>query len=58
MSAKFVLRTFRNVVFRDRPYFAHLTVTHRGNCHRGFRRARGGRLEELDAVDYSLFKRD
>jgi MoaA/NifB/PqqE/SkfB family radical SAM enzyme/SAM-dependent methyltransferase len=48
MSAKFVLRTFRNVVFRDRPYFAHLAVTHRGNRRRGRRRARGGRLEELD----------
>ncbi len=48
MSAKFVLRTFRNVVFRDRPYFAHLTVTHRGDRRRRSRRARGGRLEELD----------
>ncbi|MEE8638770.1 MAG: methyltransferase domain-containing protein, partial [bacterium] len=48
MSAKFVLRTFRNVVFRDRPYFAHLTVTHGGNRRRGLRRAEGGRLEELD----------
>ncbi|UCH78303.1 MAG: methyltransferase domain-containing protein [Candidatus Coatesbacteria bacterium] len=48
MSAKFALRTFRNVVFRNRPYFAHLTVTHGGD-RRGFRAARGGRPEELDA---------
>jgi MoaA/NifB/PqqE/SkfB family radical SAM enzyme/SAM-dependent methyltransferase len=31
MPVKFALRTFRNVVFRDRPYFAHLTVTHGGD---------------------------
>jgi len=30
MTAKFVLRTFRNVVFRDHPYFAHPTVARRG----------------------------
>ncbi len=52
MSAKFVLRTFRNVVFRDRPYFAHLTVTHRGDgrrrLRRGPRRGRGARPDELD----------
>lgn len=47
MTAKFVLRTFRNVVFRDRPYFAHLTATH-GNGRRGVRRDAAGRPEEMD----------
>ncbi len=49
MSAKFVLRTFRNVVFRDRPYFAHLTVTRGGDGRPGRRgRRRGRRPDELD----------
>jgi MoaA/NifB/PqqE/SkfB family radical SAM enzyme/SAM-dependent methyltransferase len=46
MSAKFVLRTLRNVVSRDRPYFAHLTVT-RGDDGRRGRRGRR-RSDELD----------
>lgn len=48
MPVKFALRTFRNVVFRDRPYFAHLTVTHGGDRRRGLRNAAGGRPEEMD----------
>ncbi|NIT36051.1 MAG: radical SAM protein [candidate division Zixibacteria bacterium] len=48
MSAKFVLRTFRNVVFRDRPYFAHLALTHRCNLRCRFCRARDEQFEELD----------
>jgi MoaA/NifB/PqqE/SkfB family radical SAM enzyme/SAM-dependent methyltransferase len=50
MSAKFVLRTFRNVVFRDRPYFTHLTVTRGGGRRRGLRRDPGGRPEEMDTA--------
>lgn len=38
MSPKFWLRTCRNLLFRTRPYFAHLALTHRCNlrcrfCH-------------------------
>ncbi len=35
MSPKFWVRTFRNMVFRTRPYFAHLAITHVCNlkCH-------------------------
>jgi hypothetical protein len=38
MNAKFFRRTLRSLVFRDRPYFAHLALTHRCNlrcrfCH-------------------------
>jgi MoaA/NifB/PqqE/SkfB family radical SAM enzyme/SAM-dependent methyltransferase len=46
MSAKFVLRTLRNVALRDRPYFAHLTVTRGDDGGRAFRRWR--RSDELD----------
>lgn len=48
MSGKFVLRTLRNVMFRDRPYFAHLTVTRGGDGRLGSRRGRRDRPEELD----------
>ena|GEM_PF-1148985 len=48
MTAKFVLRTFRNVAFRDHPYFAHLTVTRADDGRRGFRRGRRRRPDELD----------
>ena len=35
MSPKFWFRTSRNLLFRTRPYFAHLALTHRCNlrCH-------------------------
>ena len=35
MSPKFWFRTFRNLAVRNRPYFAHLALTHRCNlrCH-------------------------
>ena len=38
MTKKIVIRTLRNLVFRKRPYFAHLALTHRCNllctfCH-------------------------
>jgi MoaA/NifB/PqqE/SkfB family radical SAM enzyme/SAM-dependent methyltransferase len=48
MSAKFVLRTLRNVALRDRPYFAHLTVTRGDDGRRAFRRRGRRRSDELD----------
>jgi hypothetical protein len=38
MTGKFLRRTFRNVILSNRPYFAHLAITHRCNlrcrfCH-------------------------
>ena len=48
MTAKFVLRTFRNVVFRDHPYFAHLAVSDGDGGIPGPRRDAGERPEEMD----------
>lgn len=48
MSAKFVLRTLRNVVFRNHPYFAHLALTHRCNLRCRFCHIRDSVFEELD----------
>jgi MoaA/NifB/PqqE/SkfB family radical SAM enzyme/SAM-dependent methyltransferase len=48
MTAKFVLRTFRNVAFRDHPYFAHLTVTRGDGRPRAQSADPGERPEEMD----------
>jgi MoaA/NifB/PqqE/SkfB family radical SAM enzyme len=48
MSAKFWRRTLRNVVFRRRPYFAHLSVTHRCNLRCHFCQIPLERIDELD----------
>lgn len=36
MSAKFYWRTLRNLLFRNRPYFAHLAITHVCNLRCSF----------------------
>ena len=48
MSTKFVMRTFRNVFFRDHPYFAHLALTHRCNLRCRFCHIQETRFDELD----------
>ncbi len=50
MSRKFLLRTFRNVAFRKRPYFAHLALTHNCNLRCHFCHIREARLAELDTA--------
>jgi MoaA/NifB/PqqE/SkfB family radical SAM enzyme len=47
MSPKFALRTMRNIVFRDHPYFAHLALTHRCNLRCRFCRIQEERFAEL-----------
>lgn len=48
MSGKFIRRTLRNVVFRDRPYFAHLALTHRCNLRCRFCHIQEEKFDELD----------
>jgi MoaA/NifB/PqqE/SkfB family radical SAM enzyme len=48
MSAKTVFRTFRNVIFRNRPYFAHLALTHRCNLKCTFCQIPEERVKEFD----------
>ena len=50
MSPKFLYRTARNVVFRSRPYFAHLAFTHRCNLRCRFCHIQEEKMEELDAA--------
>ncbi len=50
MSGKFLLRTFRNVAFRRRPYFAHLALTHHCNLRCHFCHIRESQLAELDVA--------
>ncbi len=50
MSGKFLLRTFRNVALRKRPYFAHLALTHHCNLRCHFCHIRESRLRELDTA--------
>ncbi len=45
--SKFFRRTARNIVFRRRPYFVHLAVTHRCNLACSFCRIREERSDEL-----------
>jgi MoaA/NifB/PqqE/SkfB family radical SAM enzyme len=48
MSPKFWFRTARNMVFRHRPYFAHLAFTHRCNLRCRFCHIPQQRLDEQD----------
>ncbi len=48
MSAKFWFRTFRNIIFRNRPYFAHLALTHRCNLHCSFCHIPEEKVKEYD----------
>lgn len=48
MSGKFLRRTLRNVVFRNRPYFAHLAFTHRCNLRCRFCHVQDTKFAELD----------
>ena len=48
MSPKFWLRTFRNMVLRTRPYFAHLAITHTCNLKCSFCHIPEERVQEQD----------
>jgi len=48
MSGKFIARTFRNVIWRQRPYFAHLALTHRCNLRCRFCHVQDSKFDELD----------
>ncbi len=50
MRLKLWSRTVRNIVFRRRPYFAHLAVTHRCNLNCRTCRVREGSIPELDTA--------
>src|SRR4249919_427937 len=48
MTRKFWIRTARNLVFRKRPYFAHLALTHVCNLHCSFCHIPEYKVQELD----------
>src|SRR5678809_143531 len=48
MTRKFWIRTLRNFVFRKRPYFAHLALTHVCNLHCTFCHIPAYKVQELD----------
>ncbi len=48
MSPKFMVRTFRNIVFRNLPYFAHLAITHVCNLRCRFCQIPETLVKELD----------
>ena len=48
MTRKFWFRTFRNLLFRNRPYFAHLALTHVCNLRCRFCHIPEERLKEQD----------
>jgi MoaA/NifB/PqqE/SkfB family radical SAM enzyme len=48
MTPKFWLRTFRNLLIRKRPYFAHLALTHRCNLACRFCTIPQEHIEELN----------
>jgi MoaA/NifB/PqqE/SkfB family radical SAM enzyme/outer membrane lipoprotein-sorting protein len=50
MSGKFIARTFRNVISRQRPYFAHLALTHRCNLRCRFCHVQDSKFDELDTA--------
>ncbi len=50
MSGKFLLRTFRNVAFPRKPYFAHLAFTHHCNLRCRFCHIREEQIQELDTA--------
>ncbi len=48
MTGKFIKRTFRNVLLPEKPYFAHLAITHRCNLKCRFCHVTETRFQELD----------
>lgn len=48
MTNIFLYRTFRNVLLPDRPYFAHLALTHRCNLQCSFCHIQETKFRELD----------
>ncbi len=50
MNSKFFRRTLRNVIFRNRPYFAHLALTHRCNLKCRFCHVAEMQFRELDTT--------
>ena len=48
MTRKFWLRTLRNLVLRNKPYFAHLAFTHVCNLHCSFCHIPEEKVQELD----------
>jgi MoaA/NifB/PqqE/SkfB family radical SAM enzyme len=48
MNWKYAWRTLRNAIVRERPYFAHLAITHRCNLRCRFCHIPEERFEELD----------
>ena len=47
MTSKFFLRTLRNIALPNRPYFAHLALTHRCNLRCSFCNATETKFQEL-----------
>jgi MoaA/NifB/PqqE/SkfB family radical SAM enzyme len=50
MTGKFWFRTFRNLLFRKRPYFAHLALTHVCNLRCSFCHIPEERVTEVDTA--------
>ncbi|MEK7406673.1 MAG: radical SAM protein, partial [Acidobacteriota bacterium] len=50
MTGKFIARSFRNVIWRRRPYFAHLALTHRCNMRCRFCHVQDWKFDELDTA--------
>jgi len=50
MKRKLLLRTVRNIVLRNRPYFAHLALTHKCNLHCSFCHIPEERVPELETA--------
>jgi MoaA/NifB/PqqE/SkfB family radical SAM enzyme len=48
MGWKYAVRTMRNAIFRRKPYFAHLAITHRCNLRCRFCHIPEEQFEELD----------
>lgn len=52
MTRKFLARTIRNVVSPNRPYFAHLALTHRCNLRCSFCHITETKFQELDTAGF------
>jgi MoaA/NifB/PqqE/SkfB family radical SAM enzyme len=50
MTSKVLIRTIRNLVFRKRPYFAHLALTHMCNLRCDFCQIPEERVKEYDTA--------
>src|SRR5687767_14979958 len=48
MTRKFWIRTLRNLIWRNRPYFAHLAFTHVCNLHCSFCHIPEEKVREFD----------